>query len=178
MPLKKPIHSPFWQRFFLHDVIDGKLTNHPAAKLKQCQTLLADAGVLPVIIDEITTNITHLGFAKNIEHRYSLPLSGQIAQDADWLDAIGAMGVARAFYYGGKFGEVMYDKKIAPRTNLTHAQYRNLDNETILNHFDEKLFKLASMLNTTAARQIAKKRVNFMKEFVTQFKAEYDGIDY
>jgi len=104
-----------------------------------------------------------------------LPLEGQIVQDADRLDAIGAIGISRAIYFGGHFGEKIYDPAVTPRTEMTHAEYRNLDNETIINHFYEKLLTLKDLMNTTAAKQLAEHRQQVMLDFLAEYKAEWNA---
>ena len=114
-----------------------------------------------------------MSFAHSLENRPTLSLEGQIVQDADWLDAIGAIGIARAIYYGAKHHEKLYDPAILPRENLTKEQYRNLADETIINHFYEKLFKIKDLLNTAAAKEIATQRQALMRSFVTAVKEEW-----
>ena len=101
-------------------------------------------------------------------------LEGQIVQDADRLDAIGAIGVARAFAYGGAKGRKMYDPAEPPRLNMDEAAYR-ANQGTTVNHFYEKLFLLRELLCTQPARDIAAGREAFMRDFLTQFYAEWNG---
>ena len=125
---------------------------------------------------EIMQIITRMSFANTLDgSRPQLSLAGQIVQDADWLDALGAIGIARAVYYGGKHREKLYDPQLSPRAYLDRAEYRNLANETIINHFSEKLFKLAGLLNTKTAQAIAVERETFMHQFVRRFLAEWEG---
>lgn len=163
---------------YLHDTIDDKLVSDPKSALAELQEFLASLEFTSAQIEEISFIITHMSFAhsslqnKNLQ----LPLSGQIVQDADWLDAIGAIGITRAIYYGGHHGEKIYNPKLLPRTNMTKEEYRNLDDETIINHFYEKLLKLKDMLNTPTAKKIAEHRQQVMLDFLTEFKNEWNSL--
>lgn len=112
-----------------------------------------------------------MSFSDNLGQKYKLSLEGQIVQDADRLDAIGAIGIARTFYYGGAHGHILYDPEIQPREKMTHDEYR--DNKTVINHFYEKLFKLKDDMNTPLAQKIAVERTEYMKSFVNEFKKEW-----
>ena len=140
-------------------------------------TLAAALEFTSAQIEEISFIITHMSFAHSLQNKnLQLPLSGQIVQDADWLDAIGAIGITRAIYYGGHHGEKIYNPKLLPRTNMTKEEYRNLDDETIINHFYEKLLKLKDMLNTPTAKKIAEHRQQVMLDFLTEFKNEWNSL--
>ena len=113
-------------------------------------------------------------YAKGTDSVRPDSLEGQIVQDADRLDAIGAIGVARAFAYGGAKGRKMYDPAEPPRLNMDEAAYR-ANRGTTVNHFYEKLFLLRELLCTQPARDIAAGREAFMRDFLTQFYAECNG---
>ncbi|KRL86205.1 HD domain-containing protein [Ligilactobacillus apodemi] len=157
----------------LHDVIDEKLFTDITAAKASVKDFLTQIAVPAKTQTAIFDIISNMSFAHSLENRPTLSLEGQIVQDADWLDAIGAIGIARAIYYGAKHHEKLYDPAILPRENLTKEQYRNLADETIINHFYEKLFKIKDLLNTAAAKEIATQRQALMRSFVTAVKEEW-----
>lgn len=162
---------------YLHDTIDDKLVSDPKSALNELQKFLKSLDFTLTQIDEISFIITHMSFAHSLQNKnLQLPLSGQIVQDADWLDAIGAIGITRAIYYGGHHGEKIYNPKLLPRTNMTKEEYRNLDDETIINHFYEKLLNLKDMLNTQTAKNIAEHRQQVMLDFLDEFKNEWNSV--
>lgn len=101
-------------------------------------------------------------------------IEGKIVQDADRLDAIGAIGIARAFAYGGSRGRSIYDPEVEPLINMNVKEYQQ-NKRTTINHFYEKLFQLKSMMNTETARKMAEERDQYMHEFIDEFYAEWDG---
>lgn len=98
----------------------------------------------------------------------------QIVQDADRLDAIGAIGIARAFNYGGYKGRELYDPAIPPRLGMTKEEYRKHSSPT-LNHFYEKLLLLKDRMNTTTGKKMALERHQFMEDFLHRFLNEWQG---
>ncbi|KRL59410.1 HD domain-containing protein [Latilactobacillus fuchuensis] len=157
----------------LHDVIDEKVVGD----VEQArQAMVAQLTVIGVSFERqqaILTIIEHMSFVKNIDQQQVLSLEGQIVQDADRLDAIGAIGIGRTFMYGGAHGGIAYDPQIEPRAELTAANYR--EPTTVINHFYEKLFKLAATMNTPVAKTLATKRTQVMQDFVTEYLAEWQG---
>ena len=161
---------------YLHDTIDEKLFADVQVAEAAVEKFLGQQEFSVDQQTEIMQIITQMSFANTLDgSRPQLSLAGQIVQDADWLDALGAIGIARAVYYGGKHHEKLYDPQLSPREHLDRAEYRNLANETIINHFSEKLFKLAGLLNTKTAQAIAVERETFMHQFVRRFLAEWEG---
>lgn len=156
---------------YLHDVIDEKLVENQAVAENEVARFLRSLGVSDFDIAHIFDIITHMSFSDNLGQKYKLSLEGQIVQDADRLDAIGAIGIARTFYYGGAHGHILYDLEIQPREKMTHDEYR--DNKTVINHFYEKLFKLKDDMNIPLAQKIAVERTEYMKSFVNEFKKEW-----
>lgn len=161
---------------YLHDVIDDKLVDDPKTALDGLKTFLSEVEVSALQIEQILFIIQNMSFAHTLDNKpIQLPLEGQIVQDSDWLDAIGAIGVTRAIYFGGHHSEKIYDPRIKPRESMTKEEYRNLQNETIINHFYEKLLKIKDKLNTPSAKKIAENRQRFMLDFLTEFQAEWDA---
>ncbi|WP_220729990.1 HD domain-containing protein [Apilactobacillus zhangqiuensis] len=159
---------------YLHDVIDDKLVDNTYDKQKEVQSKLAKLDYTSSQIVEVMDIITHMSYSANLKHHYELTINGQIVQDADRLDAIGAIGVARAMYFGGHFGDTIYDPEQMPRNDMDKSQYR--EHTTVINHFYEKLFKLPDLMNTPVAKKMADRRSQYMHDFVREFKNEWQGI--
>ena len=158
----------------MHDTYDDKLVADVGAAKAAAQQAMAAAGLTQVQIQAVTEIIDHMSFKANLGKHQPLSVEGQLVQDADRLDAIGAIGIGRAFMYAGAHGGRMYDPALAPRTTLTASSYRGKDS-TVINHFYEKLLKLKDQLNTSAARQLAEYRQQVMLSFLDEFKAEWQG---
>lgn len=110
---------------YLHDTIDEKICDNPDEVIDEIKELLPKGGFTSLEIEDILFIIQHMSFSANIEHHYQLPLSGQYVQDADRIESLGAIGIARAFTYGGKHGNKIYDPEIKPEKLISHDQYRN-----------------------------------------------------
>ena len=156
----------------LHDVDDRKLSPETYADKANARSFLFANNVDESRIDEICRIIGEISFAENC---VPSTLEGKCVQDADRLDAIGAVGIARAFAYGGNHNRLMYHPDIAPNPNMTKEEYSKSESTT-LNHFYEKLFKLTDMMNTETAKAIAMEREEFMRGFVDEFLNEWEGI--
>lgn len=157
----------------LHDVVDDKLFADPKQAQKEVVAKMTALKITQEKQAEILEIITHMSYASSLNGKYQLSLAGQIVRDADWLDALGAIGITRAIYYGAVHQEKIYDPKILPRKALDKTEYRNLANETIINHFYEKLLKLPELLNTPEAKVLARPRQQIMLDFLAAFKAEW-----
>lgn len=158
---------------YMHDLADDKLVIDPAAKQNEMEKLLATAEFESDQASAVMDIISNMSFSANLVERQTLSLEGQVVQDADRLDAIGAIGITRAIYYSGHFGETIYDPVIAPREKMTKEEYRQPG--TTINHFYEKLLKLADQLNTAPAKKIGQHRNQVMLDYLAEFKAEWNG---
>ena len=157
----------------LHDVDDRKLSPETYAEQKNARSFLAENGVEASVICEICRIISEVSFVGS-DSVVPSTLEGKCVQDADRLDAIGAIGIARAFAYGGNHNRLMYHPDIAPNPNMSKEEYIK-SNSTTVNHFYEKLFNLTDMMNTDTARSIAKERDAYMKAFIAEFLDEWEG---
>ena len=157
----------------LHDVIDDKIVKDPAASLKELEEFLTSIEVTPEQIEAIVSIITRMSF-KNHQEKQKLSLEGKVVQDADRLDAIGAIGIARVMCYSGSTGRSIHKPEMKPRENLTPEEYRNGESTAIM-HFYEKLLKLKDLMNTKYGNELAKGRHEFLELYLKQFYAEWDG---
>ena len=159
----------------LHDIADSKFHNgDETIGPKVARTFLESQNVDETIIVHVLNIIENISFkGGNFEKKFhSKEL--EIVQDADRLDAIGAIGIARTFNYGGFKNRPLYNPAIAPNLRMTKEEYKNSEAPT-LNHFYEKLLLLKDKMNTETAQQIAKERHRFMEVFLSQFYAEWEG---
>lgn len=157
----------------LHDVDDRKLSPETYQSKQRTVDFLRRQGIENAVIDTICTIISEVSFAGN-DLVAPITLEGKCVQDADRLDALGAIGIARTFAYGGNHNRKIYDPNIKPNENMNGEEYYS-NESTSVNHFYEKLFKLEDMINTDTARKIARKRTEFMKEYLDSFMKEWEG---
>lgn len=159
----------------LHDIADWKFHNgDEEAGPRTARTWLESLEVEEENIDHVTDIIRKLSF-KGAQVTTTMPTKeGMIVQDADRLDAIGAIGIARTFTYGGHKGREMYNPNIPPVMHNSFEAYKSNQSHT-LNHFYEKLFLLKERMNTEAAKHIAEQRHHYMETFVQQFLSEWEG---
>ncbi len=160
----------------VHDLIDDKLFSDEDAALQEVVQLLEKEEIEKKEMDQIVEIITTMSFSSGPQKGMST-LEGEVVQDADRLDALGAMGIARTFMYSGAKNQAMYDPAILARTKpMSKEEYRQ-GKSTAINHFYEKLFKLKDLMNTDEGLRIAEERHTFMEQFVEQFLAEWEGKD-
>lgn len=156
----------------LHDVDDAKLFD--SKDCDNARKILNDLNYEKDFIEKVINIIKDVSF-KGTDSVIPSSLEGKIVQDADRLDAIGAIGIARTFAYGGNHNRLIYDPSIKPNLNMDYNQYKNANNPTI-NHFYEKLLLLKDMMNLEKSKQIAIHRHKFMEEYLKEFYDEWDGI--
>jgi uncharacterized protein len=157
----------------LHDIPDAKLNADEDKGWDRLRRFFADAGIETDIQKQLEKVIGSVSFKGGTGLR-TASIEAAIVQDADRLDAIGAIGIARAFAYGGMKGHPLYDPELSAREEMTLEEYRNGQTSTI-HHFYEKLLKLSSLLNTSAAKELAKKRHEFMQLYLDEFYREWNG---
>ena len=159
----------------LHDIADSKFHGgDETVGPKTARTFLESQNVKEDIILHVIAIIENISFkGGNFEKKFNSK-ELEIVQDADRLDAIGAIGIARTFNYGGFKNRPLYNPNIQPNMNMNKEEYKNSESPT-LNHFYEKLLLLKDKMNTETGKEIAQKRHNFMVSFLSQFYAEWDG---
>ncbi len=155
----------------LHDVDDPKLFGDGG--FGNARRFMESEGIPPDVQEKVFAIISSISF-KGTGRSVPKSLEGKIVQDADRLDAIGAIGVARAFAYGGSKGRAMHVPGAESREFRSEAEYRSSDGTTV-NHFHEKLLKLKGLMNTESARRMAEARHRYMEGFLEEFMAEWDG---
>ena len=159
----------------LHDIADSKFYNGdenigPYKAERFLKSLNVDKNIIDHII-KIIQNISFQG-GKHIQEFKSLELD--VIQDADRLDVLGAIGIARTFNYGGYKNREIYNPNIKPNLNMTKEEYKN-SNAPQLNHFYEKLLLLKDRMNTATGKKLANNRHKFMELFLDEFYKEWDG---
>ena len=156
----------------LHDVDDHKLSPDTAESKGRAVRFLRSQSVDTETIERIVHIIDQISFSRN-----TMPpdtLEGKCVQDADRLDAIGAIGIARAFAYGGNHNRLMYHPDIKPNLSMSKDEYIK-SRSTTVNHFYEKLFLLTALMNTRTAMDIARERETYMREYIAEFMDEWEG---
>ena len=161
----------------LHDIADSKFNNgDEAIGPAMAVGFLRSCNVDEAIILHVEQIIANMSFKASLGEVAFSSKEMEVVQDADRLDAIGAIGIARAFTYGGYKNRPLYDPEIEPNLNMSKEQYKHSAAPTI-NHFYEKLLLLKDKMNTPTAKTIAQHRHSFMLQYLDQFYAEWNGID-
>ena len=158
----------------LHDVDDVKLSPETHETKRNAVRFMKNSGVDDKVIASVCKIIDEVSFA-GIDSVVPSTIEGKCVQDADRLDAMGAIGIARTFAYGGSKGRRIHDPDIKPMTNMNKADYNQNHNSTSINHFYEKLLLLKDMMNTETAKKMAMHRQAVMKEYLVEFMAEWEG---
>jgi len=157
----------------LHDIPDEKLNETEEAGWSKLDSFLAGIELESNIAQLIKDCIETVSFKGGREIELKC-IEAEIVQDADRLDALGAIGIARTFAYGGKKGHPIFDPGISVRGEMTLEEYRT-GNSSSINHFYEKLLKLKDKMNTEQAKKLAEERHTFMESFLAQFYSEWNG---
>ncbi|KAJ4774345.1 Metal-dependent phosphohydrolase [Rhynchospora pubera] len=162
----------------LHDIGDYKYMKNSVEDTSIVERFLEEEGLDASKREKILSIIKGMGFKNEVSQTASVKFSTEfgVVQDADRLDAIGAIGIARCFTYGGSVNQVLHDPSIPPRQSLSKDKYMNKnEKQTSINHFYEKLFKLKDLMKTEAGKRRAEKRHNFMQGFLREFYEEWEG---
>ncbi|WP_108803305.1 HD domain-containing protein [Aquimarina sp. Aq107] len=159
----------------LHDIADSKFHNgDETIGPKIARNFLESLQLEKDIVNHVVLIIENISFkGGNTKQKFTSP-ELNVIQDADRLDAIGAIGIARCFNYGGFKNRTLYDPEIVPNLNMTKEEYKSSTAPTI-NHFYEKLLLLKDRMNTETGREMAEKRHLFMESFLEEFFKEWEG---
>ena len=160
----------------LHDIADPKFHNgDEEIGPSKAAEILTSFCVDPSVIDHVVKIIRNMSFKASFGKVDFNSRELDVVQDADRLDAIGAIGIARAFSYGGYKGREFYNPEILPNLNMSKEEYKNTSAPTI-NHFYEKLLLLKGKMNTVTGKHLAEERHQFMEKYLDQFYAEWEGV--
>ncbi|OJF97133.1 HD domain-containing protein [Alkalibacterium sp. 20] len=157
----------------LHDLIDDKLVTNKDEAVQEVMYWLDGVGVSSTDSEKILEIIETISF-KGGNSRKLHTIEAQVVQDADRLDAIGAIGIARCFAYAGSKGNPLFDPELSVREKMTEDEYRK-GKTSAVHHFYEKLLKLKDLMNTDAAKEMAEERHAFMEDYLTKFFNEWEG---
>lgn len=158
----------------LHDVDDIKLSPETYANKDRAVDFLRKHSISEEMIKTICNIIGEVSF-RGTDSVTPETIEGMCVQDADRLDAIGAVGIARTFAYGGSHNRIIHDPEIKPTVNMNADKYQS-HISTSINHFYEKLFQLKDLMNTDTAKKIAEQREDYMRAYISEFLDECDGI--
>lgn len=157
----------------LHDIDDWKFTGgDELAAARQARTWLEKLQAEENVVEHVCEIVANVSFKGAGVKNLMRSREGKIVQDADRLDALGAIGIARAFSYGGSSGQALHDPSVKPQYHASFEEYKNSRGSTI-GHFHEKLLLLKNQMNTEAGRKIAEARTEYMETFLEQFHAEW-----
>jgi len=159
----------------LHDIADSKF-HHGDETLgpQKASSFLESRGLDESVIDHVVKIVENISFSASKEKQSFRSKELDIIQDADRLDAMGAIGVARAFNFGGFKNREMYNPEIKPKLNMTKEEYKR-NNAPTINHFYEKLLLLKDRMNTDTGKKMAIQRHEYMEKFLARFYQEWEG---
>lgn len=157
----------------LHDIADWKFSKHQDNGAALADDFLSSIGVERKVVNQVCEIIQYSSYKGAQVNDAMTSLEGKIVQDADRLDALGAMGIARAFAYGGYKGQPIHDPQIKPIMHDSFEAYKNHQGTTI-NHFYEKLLLLKDKMNTATGRQLAEKHHAILESFLKAFLAQWN----
>ena len=159
----------------LHDIADSKFHDgDETVGPRTAQVFLESENVSQETIVHVINIIENISFKGGNFGQQFDSKELRIVQDADRLDALGAIGIARCFNYGGFKNRALYNPAISPKVNMSKEEYKNSESPT-LNHFYEKLLLLKDKMNTPTGKKIAEARHKYMEDFLSQFYAEWEG---
>ncbi len=158
----------------LHDIDDWKFNGGDIKKGSKTARELLNGKIGNEAIEKIAYIIDNISFKGENEKEHMDSLEGKIVQDADRLDAIGAIGIARVFAYGGANGRPIHDPELAYKKNMTFEDYKR-NKGTSINHFYEKLLLVKDRMNTEEGKRLAEKRHRFIENFLDEFYKEWNG---
>jgi len=159
----------------LHDIADSKFHDgDEEIGPKTAHDFLNSLSLSEDVVSHVENIVRHVSYSKSIEGKTWTSPELSVVQDADKLDALGAIGVARVFNYGGHKGRPLFDPNVQPIQINTKDDYKQTG-QTSINHFPEKLLLLKDKMNTKTGREIAEGRHKFMEQYLDQFYAEWEG---
>ncbi|MBI2439605.1 MAG: HD domain-containing protein [Candidatus Moranbacteria bacterium] len=159
----------------LHDIADAKFHNgDDEIGPRKAKEFLESIGVEESVVEHVENIIRNISFRKSLEGQEFRSLELDVVQDADRLDALGAIGIARTFAYNGAKGRQLYDPAIKPNLHMTKEEYKASTAPTV-NHFYEKLLLLKDRMNTATGRRLAEGRHVFMEQYLEEFYDEWEG---
>lgn len=160
----------------LHDIADPKFHNGDEEIGPQtARVFLQKMAVDESVVDHVENIVRHISYKNSLAGDKWMSPELAVVQDADRLDALGAIGIARTFTYGGYKNRILYDPSVTPRLDMSVAEYKSSGSYTTLNHFYEKLLKLKGLMNTETGIRLAEKRHQYMEKYLEQFLSEWEG---
>lgn len=158
----------------VHDLADDKLVADEVLALKEVRRLLVEKGMSRDQVEQVMLIIQQMSYKGGTQNHLVLSLEGQVVQDADRLDALGAIGIARTMAYSGNKNRIIHDPKLPICQEMSLSEYRSNQGSAIA-HFYEKLLKLKDLMNTKTAKEMAQGRHDFLERYLQEFYDEWDA---